>query len=111
MTSKTKTFGILLFIIVGQIAYGQTNKEKALSKRQEAIKLMDSGKLDESIKLLEEAQELDADRFDYPYELGFQISTGQNVAFFQAIEYFQEAYVYKTNQLHRHNLPAMAHHA
>lgn len=71
MTSKTKTFGILLFIIVGQIAYGQTNKEKALSKRQEAIKLMDSGKLDESIKLLEEAQELDADRFDYPYELAY----------------------------------------
>lgn len=71
MTKKIKTFGLLLFIITGQIVYGQTNKEKALSKGLEAIKLMDNGKLDESIKLLEEAQKLDPDRFDYPYELAY----------------------------------------
>ena len=71
MTNKIKTFGLLLFIITGQIVYGQTNKEKALSKGQEAIKLMDNGKLDESIKLLEEAQKLDPDRFDYTYELAY----------------------------------------
>ena len=63
-----RTIGLLLLFATGQIAYGQNNKEKALAKGQEAIKLMDNGKLDESIKLLEEAQKLDPDRFDYPYE-------------------------------------------
>lgn len=71
MTNKIKTFGLLLFITLGQISYGQTNKEKALAKGQEAIKLMDNGKLDKSIKLLEEAQKLDPERFDYPYELAY----------------------------------------
>lgn len=72
MTRKIKTIGLLLFITAGQIVYGQTtNKEKALAKGQEAIKLMDNGKLDESIKLLEEAQKLDPDRLDYPYELAY----------------------------------------
>lgn len=66
-----KTFGLLLFIIIGQFAYGQTDKEKALEKGQKAIELMDNGKIDESIKLLEEAQNLDPDRFDYPYELAY----------------------------------------
>lgn len=72
MTRKIKSIGILLFIALGQIVYGQTtDKEKALEKAQEAIKLMDNGKVDESIKLLKEAQELDPDRFDYPYELAY----------------------------------------
>lgn len=72
MTNKIRTTGLLLLLLtVGQIAYGQSNKEKALSKGQEAIKLMDNGKIDESIKLLEEAQKLDPDRFDYPYELAY----------------------------------------
>lgn len=71
MTKTIKTIGLLLFIAVGQIAFGQTNKEKALEKGREAIELMDNGKIDESIKLLEEAQKLDPDRFDYPYELAY----------------------------------------
>ena len=66
-----RTIGLLLLFATGQIAYGQNNKEKALAKGQEAIKLMDNGKLDESIKLLEEAQKLDPDRFDYPYEMAY----------------------------------------
>jgi tetratricopeptide (TPR) repeat protein len=32
---------------------------------------LDNGQLDESIQLLEEAQQLDPDRFDYPYELAY----------------------------------------
>jgi tetratricopeptide (TPR) repeat protein len=71
MTRTIKTIGLLLFFTAGQIAFGQTNKEKALEKGQEAIKLMDDGKVPESIKLLEEAQKLDPDRFDYPYELAY----------------------------------------
>ncbi|HNR19713.1 MAG TPA: tetratricopeptide repeat protein [Bacteroidia bacterium] len=71
MTRTIKTVGLLLFITAGQIAFGQNNKEKALEKALEAIKLMDDGKVPESIKLLEEAQKLDPDRFDYPYELAY----------------------------------------
>ncbi len=47
----------------------QNKKEQALAKGQEAVELMDNGRFDESIKLLEQAQKLDPDRFDYPYEL------------------------------------------
>ena len=71
MIEAIRTFGLILFIAAGQISFAQSNKEKALEKGQEAIKLMDNGKVDESIKLLEEAQKLDPGRFDYPYELAY----------------------------------------
>ena len=71
MTNKSKTIVLLLFIVIGQIAYGQTDEDKALEKGQTAIELMDNGKIDESIKLLKEARKLDPDRFDYPYELAY----------------------------------------
>jgi len=72
MIRKIKSIVLLLFLTTGQIVWGQTsNKEKALEKGLEAIKLMDNGKIDESIKLLEEAQKIDPDRFDYPYELAY----------------------------------------
>ena len=60
---------ILFLFATTQLAFSQSDKEKALAKGREAIKLMDQGKIDESIKLLEEAQKLDPDMFDYPYEL------------------------------------------
>jgi tetratricopeptide (TPR) repeat protein len=69
MSRKIKIIG--LFLLIGQIFYGQTNKEKALTKGQEAVQLVDNGKIDEGIKLLQEAQNLDPDRFDYPYELAY----------------------------------------
>ena len=71
MTNNIKIFGLLLLILTGQFAYGQNNKEKALEKGIAAIKLMDNGKISESIKLLEEAQKLDPERFDYPYEIAY----------------------------------------
>jgi len=71
MTKTIKTLGFLLLITAGQFAFGQTNKEIALTKGQKAIELMDNGKIKESIKLLEEAQKLDPDRFDYPYEMAY----------------------------------------
>lgn len=66
MTKILKATGVLMLLIVGQIAFGQSNSEEALLKAQEAIKLMDNGKIEESIVLLEEAQKLDPNRFDYP---------------------------------------------
>ncbi|MES2655707.1 MAG: tetratricopeptide repeat protein [Bacteroidota bacterium] len=71
MIRTIKTFVLLLFISIGQIAFAQTDKEKALVKAQEAIQLMDKGKFDESITLLEEAQKLDPEKFDYPYEIAY----------------------------------------
>lgn len=51
--------------------YSQTDTDLALSKAKEAIKLMDNGKVDESIDLLKESQKLDPDNFVYPYEIAY----------------------------------------
>jgi len=71
MIRKIKVLGIILLMAIPQFSFGQTDKEKALSKGEEAIKLMDNGKIKESIKLLKEAEKLDPERFDYPYELAY----------------------------------------
>lgn len=72
MTITIRTIALLLFLTVGHVVYGQTtNKEKALNMAREAIKLMDKSKFDESIKLLEEAQKLDPDGIEYPYEIAY----------------------------------------
>ncbi|PWV48410.1 tetratricopeptide repeat protein [Chitinophaga sp. S165] len=46
-----------------------TDKEKAQEKKREAIELMDNGKLDESIALLEEGRKLDPDEPEFLYEI------------------------------------------
>ncbi|GAA3962191.1 tetratricopeptide repeat protein [Hymenobacter antarcticus] len=50
-------------------AQAQSAKEMALAKGREAIKLMDGGELLQSIKLLEEARQLEPANYHYPYEL------------------------------------------
>lgn len=52
-------------------AMGQTNAEKAREKVAEAVKIMDSGKPAASIPVLEEAQKLDPDNIDIPYEIAY----------------------------------------
>jgi tetratricopeptide (TPR) repeat protein len=64
-------FFVLTFILIAGQLFGQNNKEKALAKGNEAIKLMDNGQIAESIKLLEESMKLDPDNIDYPYEIGY----------------------------------------
>ena len=71
MIKTLKLLALVMFIIIGHTGYGQTDKEKAFEKGRTAIQLMDNGKVDESIKLFEEAQKLDPDRFDYPYEIAY----------------------------------------
>ena len=93
MTKTIKTIGLLLFITAGQIAFGQSNKEKALAKGQEAINLMDNGKVQESIKLLEEAQKLDPDRLNYPYELAY--------AYYLKEDYKEAAKILEKNKSHK----------
>jgi tetratricopeptide (TPR) repeat protein len=75
MNKSIKSFGILAFILIAQISNAQTNKELAISKAKEAIKLEDEqGKFDEAIKLFEEAQKLDPENINYPYELAYAYS-------------------------------------
>src|SRR5690348_17204330 len=70
---KAFTFlGFLILVFIGQVSTAQTNKEQAIAKAREAIKLEDEqGKYDEAIKLFEEAQALDPDNITYPYEIAY----------------------------------------
>jgi len=67
MRNSIKTIGLFLLIMLGQPCFGQNPNEKL----DQAIKLMDSGKVDESIVLLQEGRKLEPDRFDYPYEMAY----------------------------------------
>ncbi len=71
MTNTIKNIALLLLLTAGQITYGQINKEKALEKGNQAIKLEDDGEYEKAIKLFEEAQKLDPDKIDYPYEIAY----------------------------------------
>lgn len=63
---------IVLFLAAEHSIYAQsTQQETALKMGREAIRLMDKGQFDESIKLLEEAQQLDPGNINYPYELAY----------------------------------------
>jgi len=59
---------LTVLLVSAYAANAQTDKETAKAKGTEAIELMDSGKLDESIALLKEAQKLDPENFVYRYE-------------------------------------------
>ena len=69
MDRMIKRILVPLFIVITFLAYGQSDKEKAQLLGETAIKLMDEGKIEESMQLLEQAQKLDSTRFDYPYEI------------------------------------------
>ena len=71
MIKTIKTIAVLLLITAGQVSFGQSNEEKAYAKGMEAIKLMDNGDIEKSLKLLEEAKKLDPKNIDYPYEIAY----------------------------------------
>ena len=72
MTKALKIIGILVLFLAGQISYGQTNKELAIEKAKEGIRLEDQeGKFDEAIILFNEAQKLDPENINYPYEMAY----------------------------------------
>lgn len=60
-----------LFILQSVNFFAQDNKELAWKKAGEAIKLMDNGNIEESIRLLKECQELDPEEYTYPYEIAY----------------------------------------
>jgi len=64
---------ILLILFLGILSQGfsQTNKEKAIELKNQAIELMDNGKINESLSLLDQARELDPENITIPYEIAF----------------------------------------
>ncbi len=62
---------ITLILLSFNTIDAQTDKDLALSKAEEAIKLMDEGNVEESIELLEESHKLDPDNYVYPYEIAY----------------------------------------
>lgn len=52
-------------------SYAQSDKEIAFTKAKEAIKIMDEGRIEESIILLKESQKLDPESYMYPYEIAY----------------------------------------
>lgn len=68
-----KIFIVVLFVSFGLSSFGQTkdNKVKAYEIAIEAIKIMDNGEIEKSIKMLKESQKLDSENYNYPYEIGY----------------------------------------
>jgi tetratricopeptide (TPR) repeat protein len=69
---------LLAFLLSAGQLFGQTKKELAVSRGTEAVRLMEDGKIEESIKLLEEAARLDPDNIIYPYETAYAQYMGKN---------------------------------
>jgi len=59
----------LLLISGAFFSQAQSNEVRASQMRMEAIEMMDNGKVDESIDLLEEAKKLDPKNYDIQYEI------------------------------------------
>lgn len=72
MQKRIYTLLIALFLLplVG-ISQSEKDKEEAYKKGLLAIRLMDDGKIDESLRILEEAAKLDPKNGDYPYEMAY----------------------------------------
>ena len=90
MNTFFKSLLIHLLLITNLSA--QTNKEIAWSKAKEAAILMDSGKFEESRKLLIEGQKLDPTDYTYPYEIGYSYYLAKDYE--TAITQFEKAAEY-----------------
>lgn len=71
MTKQIKLIALLVLLFTAPAVYSQSNSEKAREMKNNAVKLMDEGQVDESIKILKEAQKLDPDNFNVMYETAF----------------------------------------
>jgi len=61
----------LLFYISSIFPQSKQDKDAAVEIAMKAIKIMDEGKYNESIKLLEKSIKLDPERIDFPYEKAY----------------------------------------
>lgn len=86
---EAKTLLLVLFTLALSVATAQSDREKAHQKLLKAVELMDEGKLDESIELLEQGQKLDPQNGDFPYETGFAYY--QKGEYKKALKYIESA--------------------
>ncbi len=61
--------GLFIFLITAQFSYAQSNKEKAMNDVKQGLYLQQHDKLDEAIKVLEEARVFDPETSTVSYEL------------------------------------------
>ena len=87
-------FAVPLFFF-SSICWAQDNKTLALEKAKEAIKLVDDGKYEDGISLLKEAQQLDPNNYNYPYEIGYTYYVQNKLL--PALDKFKEAAAFKIN--------------
>ncbi|MDB5273939.1 MAG: hypothetical protein JWO58_2306 [Chitinophagaceae bacterium] len=79
---------ILLLFQLSPLTFAQSNKKtQALEKANHAIELVDAGKFEEGIKLLQEAEKLDPQNINYPYEIGYAYYSQSNYQ--QAVKIIQ----------------------
>lgn len=71
MINPVRSFALLLLLLSAQVIYCQINPETPAEMKRKAVTLMDNGEVDESLKLLKQAQKLDPDNIDYPYEMAY----------------------------------------
>ena len=62
---------LFLFVFTSIHFHAQQRNEEAWNKAKEAIKLMEEGKIDESIDLLKECEKTDSKDYTYPYEMAY----------------------------------------
>jgi tetratricopeptide (TPR) repeat protein len=61
---------LIILLFISNLVLSQRNEE-AWDKAKEAVKLMDEGKIDESITLLKECEKIDSKDCTYPYEMAY----------------------------------------
>jgi tetratricopeptide (TPR) repeat protein len=71
MIKQIKLIALFVLLFTAPAVYSQSNSEKAREMKENAVKLMDEGQVDESLKILEEAQKLDPENLNIPYEMAF----------------------------------------
>jgi tetratricopeptide (TPR) repeat protein len=69
--SIKKCLFIIFSILLIETSFGQSNEELAKAKALEAYKFEAKGKVDEAIKLLNEAIKLDPSNIDYPIRIAY----------------------------------------
>lgn len=67
--NRSPFLAFIFCVLFTVVSFGQSDKKKAVEMMYEAIELMETGKIKESIALLEKAQKLDPENIDYPYEI------------------------------------------
>lgn len=85
---------LLIAIIANTLStFAQSKEKEAYEKGKQGVELVDEGKYNEGIKLLEEAKDLDPNNYLYPYEIGYAyMAKGDNK---KSLSIYKEVVKYK----------------